>query len=215
MSHTICRISDPANLPLLLTSFPIYLEEKLIVDSRGKCCPWVQQGRKKYKQINNIHLPAVFKNGVKHQFWWTTFLFFLKQFRARVKSLMGWGIAAVGMPGAASPPLQAAALFWATLPTPQQLPSLPATHCWVWILQSCCFSFLALILWSNPSLGLGVVGPSWQWGENSPALHVTFSQIPTHFLARVFILPLLLFHNTNPYKFSLALPIFLAGGAEV
>lgn len=62
LSHNICNISDPANLFLLLTSFPIYLEEKLIVDSRGKCWPWVQQGRKKYKQINNIHLTSVFKN---------------------------------------------------------------------------------------------------------------------------------------------------------
>lgn len=125
MSHTICRISDPANLPLLLTSFPIYLEEKLIVDSWGKCCSWVQQGRKKYKQINNIHLPAVFKNRVKHQFWLTTFLSFLKHFTARVKSLMGWGIAAVGMQGAARLPHPSRLQLYSGPPCPRLSSSLP------------------------------------------------------------------------------------------
>lgn len=104
ISHDICKISDPANLPLLLSSFPIYLEEKLIVDSQGKRCPWVQRERKKYKQINNIHLTAVFKNRFKHQFWLTTFLSFQNTSRPCVKGPMGRGIPAIGMHWAARLP---------------------------------------------------------------------------------------------------------------
>lgn len=198
LSHNICNISDPANLLLLLTSFPIYLKEKLIVDSRGKCWPWVQQGRKKYKQINNIHLTSVFKNRVKHQFWLTTFLLFLKRFQTLCQIPDGLRHSCCWDAWSSPAPtrLQAAALFWATVPTPQQVLSFPATHWLVCILQSCCFCFLALILWSNPSLGLDVVGSGGAIlikGLKFPSLALCLvlkSQYSQHtFFTRVFILP--------------------------
>lgn len=132
VSHNICKISDPANLPLLLTSFPIYLEEKLIVHSRGKCCPWVQQGRKKYKQINNIHLTAVFKNRVKHQFWLTTFLSFLKHLQTLCWVPHGLRHSCSWDAGSSRAPTQLQALLYSGPPCPRLSRSLhfqPPTAC--------------------------------------------------------------------------------------